>query len=207
MALGLKEAQMRGPLPKTEVNTPSGVTSDMTSTMEENNILPYSSEVRQMFGPNNPLEGPTDPNDISGIVQSQNRLLSVLEKILVATRAIHPNTTIQIKSDTNVIAANTGALYEFVINGKKVPALALHIQNTSGTLITVVFDKNPVNTGIQIAAGATLFMTGVSIHRLGIWVTAQTQINGLDGFSTVAGNDVFLTAWGNPEYGDVWGQA
>lgn len=203
MALGFKEAVMRGPLPKTEVNPPE----DTIIPQDQPNVIPYSSDRHPIMGPVNPLEGPTDPNDISGIVQSQNRLLAVLEKILLATRAAHPNTTIQIKSDTNVIAANTGALYEFVINGKKVPALALHIQNTSGTLITIIIDKMPVNNGIQIAAGASLFLTGVSVHRLGIYCTVQTQVNGLDGFPTVAGADVFLTAWGNPEYGDVWGQA
>lgn len=203
MALGFKEAVMRGPLPKTEVNPPE----ETIIPQDQPNVIPFSPDRSTIMGPVNPLEGPTDPNDISGIVQSQNRLLSVLEKILLATRAAHPNTTIQIKSDTNVIPANAGATYEFVINGKKVPALALLIQNTSGQVVTVIIDKNAANTGIQIAGGASLFLTGVSVHRLGIWVTTQTQVNGLDGFATVAGNDIYLTAWGNPEYGDVWGQA
>lgn len=202
MAHGLLQAQRMGPIPTPSIPDPK---------QEDQNTIPYSDVIKKkILGPADPLSGPTSPDDLSGLVTSLDRVVALLEKNLIATRAMKPVMTIPIIGPSQ-LPANSGEKYTFEIGGKKVPALSLYIQNNTSTLCFVGIEDPPSLQGIQVPAnGGQLILNDVAVSFIGIYVTALSLINGVananfpsTGFST---SNITIYAWGNPEWSNVWGQ-
>jgi hypothetical protein len=211
MALGFKEAQIVGSLPKVEFT--SDETVPVLATDQENVVIPFTPKsARNLFTPNDPLTGPTSPDDISGLVQSSNRVVEALEKLLIATRAQHPNMSIIVKGPT-VLQANSGEKYTFDIGGKRVPSLNTFIQNNTPNVCYIGLEDSAGLTNIQVPAnGGIVQIADVAVSWLSIWVTALTNINGVDNMgqpiAPVANPAVgiLVMAWSNGEWDAVWGQ-
>jgi hypothetical protein len=211
MALGFKEAQIRGPLPKTQVAEPDFPTGQQNEV--QNKVVPLTSPtIASVAGPNDPLVGPTHPDDISGLVQTNNAILDVLQKILIATRALHANMSIIVKGPA-VLQAGSGEKYTFDIGGKRVPSLNTFIQNNTPNIVYIGIEDAAGIYGIQVAPnGGQLQIADIAVSWISIWVTALTNINGTDNMgqpiATVANPSVgiIVLAWSNAEWNNVWGQ-
>lgn len=174
--------------------------------------IDYVAEVKnKIAGPSDPLAGPTSPDDMAGLVNEGDPILSVLKKILIAVRATHATMPIAVVGSTNFIPANDGARYRFEINGKPIPALKTFIQNLSGQDIWISIDKEPSPMGIKLATASILQISDVDVHTLGIYCTNQTYVNGIanpNHFPTSGeiAAQVTIIAWSNPEWYNVWGE-
>lgn len=201
MAIGYLEAQKIGPIPADTYPQPRD---------EDQNTIPYSDFVKtKIMGPQDPLAGPTSPDDVSGLTSTTDRMIALLEKNLIAVRATHPTMTIPVIGPSQ-LAANTGEKYTFEIGGKKVPALNIFIQNNTGAICYIGIEDPPSLQGIQVPAnGGILNISDVAVSFIGIFVTATSIINGVananfpsTGFST---SNITIYAWSNPEWDKIWG--
>jgi hypothetical protein len=175
--------------------------------------VPYTFPFRGLpyVGPVDPLLGPNAPDDIAGLVSQVNPILGALERILIATRATHPNMSIIVKGPVT-LPANSGDVFKFDIGGKRVPSLNTFIQNNSGAPIYIGIEDQPSILGIQMAAGSVLQIADVAIDFISIYVTVLTNINGVDNQGQPISSpvnptvNVTILAWSNPEWDKVWGQ-
>ena len=200
MAHGLLEAQRMGPIPTPRIPDPN---------QEDQNVLPYSDFIRKADGPVDPLSGPTTPDDISGLVQSSNEILAVMKKIMIATRASKPNAPLAILGNPN-IGANAGEFYNFEMDGRPIPALALFIINNSGHTIFIGLDDPPGTEGIPLisTAGQNILQFGIAaVNRVGIFCTNASVVNGLVNTNIKSTSGIGIYAWGNSEYANIWGMA
>lgn len=195
MTIGLKEAQQMGPMPK-----------PISPYDSQPDIIDYSAQKAKIGGPVDPLVGPTSPDDISGLVTSANRVIALLEKIMIATRAVKPNTPLAILGNPN-IGANAGEVYNFEMDGRPVPALAVFIFNNSGHTIFIGLDDPPGSEGLPIANGAQLAFNLAAVHKLGIFCTNASVVNGVVNTNVKSLTGINIYAWGNSEYANVWGMA
>jgi hypothetical protein len=210
MALGFKEAKQNGPLPKVEFAPGQDVENVFPADQVDQpttKVIPFTMpRANEIVGPTDPLLGPTGPDDMSGLVLTNNSILAALEKILIATRAAHPTTTLSIVGNPR-IAAGSSEVYKFQMGGRPVPALAFYIQNNSGGDIFINFDGPGTGTGIKIATGTDKVFSFADINAVGIWSAAAIVVNGLVNTEVQQAVGVVIEAWGNSEWSNVWGMA
>lgn len=214
MALGFREAkELPSPLPKQDVQPVSAFPDKPEQTEFRPQILPYSGvQAATILGPSDPLEGPTNPDDIAGIVTTNRIVLATLQKILVATRALHPATPLAIVgSGKFVLSSNDSDKYKFFIDRKPVPCLWLEIDNFSGVTIFLGLDDEASNQNIPIPTGTSKVVSGIAPGFISILNGAQAGVS-VYGLANTRGNPptgganfITLTAYGNSEWTDVWG--
>lgn len=214
MATGFAEAQRMNPLPKQDVQPITAFPPAPEQYEEAPRVIPFSEiQARDILGPQNPLEGPTNPDDIAGIVTGNRLILQVLQKTLVAVRNLHPSMPLVIKEESGsgfTLGINGVGVYKFFIDKKPVPSLWTRVDNISGVTIWVGLDDQPSNQNIPVLNNTSaVFPIEIGYLSIQNGNQAGVVVNGLSdtrGAPTQGANYIVLTAYGNPEWTDVWGQ-
>jgi hypothetical protein len=144
---------------------------------------------------------------IKGLTEQVAGLAALLEQQLVAMRNIHPTMVVTLDGPTALVA-NVQASYYFEIDGRRVTALSLLIQNNTGQIIYVGL-SNPATTGdYQIPSGGSLTINDVSLDFISFLCALAVNVNGQ--FNRIGSqrgvNALVVTAWSNPEYRRAFGQ-
>lgn len=140
-------------------------------------------------------------------MQVQINVMQLLRSALVELKKAHPQLRANIVGQAiggkqNAFSDTQAGRFSFTVNGKKVPALRLLIQNNTASTIYLDMDKDATAGSIAIGAGG-FFNEEVTCEYVSFLNSAAgvtQQVNQQQSGSVV------LQAWSNPEWANAWGQ-
>lgn len=131
-------------------------------------------------------------------------IAQTLQALQITARAQIPSMPARLSYDGlaagNALVANTPVKIWGQVEGKNVPFLQLIVQNNSGAVLFIDFDKIATAGSIQVPANGGLYEAVTMADTISIMTTGTPTVNGN------SSTGVVIRGWTNPEWRNMWGQ-